>query len=138
MRMLKYHVHASLLLIGALPIAVFAGGGPVNRTVPADAAGEVEISNVSGTIDVRGWDRSEVQVTGELGDDVERLDVESSGGLRPNDFGEGERLDCWIGRVDGLETAALPDALAQWECRNNRLAWLGLGAEGLLDATESA
>ena len=80
MRMLKYHVHASLLLIGALPIAVFAGGGPVNRTVPADAAGEVEISNVSGTIDVRGWDRSEVQVTGELGDDVERLDVESSGG----------------------------------------------------------
>jgi len=80
MRMLKYHVHASLLLVGALPIAVFAGGGPVNRTVPADAAGEVEISNVSGTIDVRGWDRNEVQVTGELGDDVERLDVESSGG----------------------------------------------------------
>jgi DUF4097 and DUF4098 domain-containing protein YvlB len=78
--MLKYHIHASLLLAGALPIAVFAGGGPVNRTVPADAAGEVEISNVSGTIDVRGWDRNEVQVTGELGDDVERLDVESSGG----------------------------------------------------------
>jgi DUF4097 and DUF4098 domain-containing protein YvlB len=80
MKMLKYHIHGSLLLAGFLPIAVFAGGGPVNRTVPADATGEVEISNVSGSIDVRGWDRSEVQVTGELGDDVERLDVESSGG----------------------------------------------------------
>ena len=31
-------------------------------------------------MDVRGWDRNEVQVTGHLGDDVERVDVESSGG----------------------------------------------------------
>jgi 3-oxoacyl-[acyl-carrier-protein] synthase-1 len=44
------------------------------------------------------------------------------GGLRRNDFGEGDRLDCWIGRVDGLEQEALPAALSQWECRNNRLA----------------
>jgi DUF4097 and DUF4098 domain-containing protein YvlB len=80
MRVLKNHFRLSLLLAGALPLAAFAGGGSVNRTVPADANGEVEISNVSGTIDVRGWDRNEVQVTGELGDDVERLDVESSGG----------------------------------------------------------
>jgi DUF4097 and DUF4098 domain-containing protein YvlB len=78
MKMLKKHIHASLLIAGALPLAALAG--PVNRTVPADANGEVEISNVSGTIDVRGWDRNEVQVTGHLGDDVERVDVESSGG----------------------------------------------------------
>ncbi len=38
------------------------------------------ISNVSGTIDVRGWDRNEVQVTGHLGRSVERLDLESSEG----------------------------------------------------------
>ena len=38
------------------------------------------ISNVSGTVDVRGWDRNEVQVTGHLGEDVERVDVETSGG----------------------------------------------------------
>jgi DUF4097 and DUF4098 domain-containing protein YvlB len=80
MRMPNTRFPVSLLLAGALPLAAFAGGGPVNRTVPADAGGEVEISNVSGTIDVRGWDRNEVQVTGHLGDDVERLDVESSGG----------------------------------------------------------
>jgi len=80
MRVLKNHLHVSLLIAGALPLAAFAHDGSVNRTVAADAAGEVEISNVSGTIDVRGWDRNEVQVTGELGEDVERVDVESSGG----------------------------------------------------------
>jgi DUF4097 and DUF4098 domain-containing protein YvlB len=78
MIMLKKHIHSSLLLAIAVPIAALAG--PVDRTVKADANGEVEISNVSGTIDVRGWDRNEVQVTGHLGDDVERLDVETSGG----------------------------------------------------------
>jgi len=80
MRMSKYRFHVPLLLAGALPLAAFAGGGPVNRTVPASANGTIEISNTSGTIDVRGWDRDEVQVTGELGDDVESLDVDSSGG----------------------------------------------------------
>jgi DUF4097 and DUF4098 domain-containing protein YvlB len=71
------------VLIGvlvALPLAALAGGGAVDRKVTATADGEVVISNVSGTVDVRGWDRNEVQVTGHLDDDVERLDVESSGG----------------------------------------------------------
>ncbi len=58
-------------------------------------------------------------------------------GLRRNDFGHlpaGELpLDCWIGRVDGLEDAALPRELAQWECRNNRLAWLALQQDGIQD-----
>ena len=53
-------------------------------------------------------------------------------GLRRNDFGV-DPLDCWIGRVDGLEDAALPAAWAKWECRNNRLAWLGLQQDGVLD-----
>lgn len=72
--------HAALLFACALPIAAVAGGGSVDRKVAAEPSGEVVISNVSGTIDVRGWDRNEVQVTGHLGSDVERLDVETSGG----------------------------------------------------------
>ncbi|MDH5833239.1 beta-ketoacyl-[acyl-carrier-protein] synthase family protein [Luteimonas kalidii] len=51
-------------------------------------------------------------------------------GLRGNDFGD-QPLPTWIGRVDGLEHAPLPDRLAQWECRNNRLAWLALSQDGL-------
>ncbi|MEO6364696.1 MAG: beta-ketoacyl-[acyl-carrier-protein] synthase family protein [Luteimonas sp.] len=53
-------------------------------------------------------------------------------GLRRNDFG-GDPLDCWIGRVEGLEDAALPAMWAQWECRNNRLAWLALQQDGVLE-----
>jgi DUF4097 and DUF4098 domain-containing protein YvlB len=69
-----------LLSACALPVAAQADGGSVDRKVAADANGEVVISNVSGTIDVRGWDRNEVQVSGHLGRSVERLDVESSNG----------------------------------------------------------
>ena len=54
-------------------------------------------------------------------------------GLRRNDFGDAP-LDTWIGRVDGIEDAPLPPALADWECRNNRLAWMSLQHDGLLDA----
>jgi DUF4097 and DUF4098 domain-containing protein YvlB len=67
-------------VLAVLPMAALAGGGAVDRKVTATANGEVVISNVSGTVDVRGWDRNEVQVTCHLDDDVERLDVESSGG----------------------------------------------------------
>jgi len=46
-------------------------------------------------------------------------------GLRPNDFSSAP-LPCWIGRVVGVEEVALPSNHAEWDCRNNRLAWLGL------------
>ncbi len=70
----------ALWMACVLPLAAFAGSDTVDRKVPADAAGEVVISNVSGTVEVRGWDRNEVQVTGSLGNGVERVDVDSSQG----------------------------------------------------------
>jgi 3-oxoacyl-[acyl-carrier-protein] synthase I len=54
-------------------------------------------------------------------------------GLRQNDFTRSQ-LECWIGRVDGLEAASLPVEYAAYECRNNRLAWLGLQQDGFLEA----
>jgi len=67
--------------------------------------------------------------------------MERRSGLRRNDFGpageDGRPLPCWIGRVDGLEDVVLPTALSRWDCRNNRLAWLALQADGLLDALAS-
>ncbi|MGH8080651.1 MAG: beta-ketoacyl-[acyl-carrier-protein] synthase family protein [Lysobacter sp.] len=63
---------------------------------------------------------------------------ERRSGLRRNDFAplapDQAPLDCWIGRVDGLEDAPLPAALADWECRNNRLAWLSLHHDGVPEA----
>jgi 3-oxoacyl-[acyl-carrier-protein] synthase-1 len=58
-------------------------------------------------------------------------------GLRPNDFSH-QPLATWIGRVDGIEATALPARLEAWDCRNNRLAWLGLNADGFLDAVFAA
>ena len=57
--------------------------------------------------------------------------------LRPNDFGPSP-LATWIGRVAGVESAALPKSLAAWECRNNRLAWLGLLGDDFIDAAHAA
>ncbi|WP_394003387.1 beta-ketoacyl-[acyl-carrier-protein] synthase family protein [Luteimonas sp. WGS1318] len=57
-------------------------------------------------------------------------------GLRRNDFGDAP-LPTWIGRVDGLEDAALPAALARWECRNNRLAWLALQQDDVQAALDA-
>jgi 3-oxoacyl-[acyl-carrier-protein] synthase-1 len=59
------------------------------------------------------------------------------GGLRANDFTHAP-LTCAIGRVDGLEDLPLPDAFAAYDCRNNRLAWLGLQADGFLDRARAA
>ena len=64
--------------------------------------------------------------------------AQSRSGLRANDFGAAPRLPTWIGRVDGVETVLLPDALARWDCRNNRLAWLGLQPDGFMAAVAKA
>ncbi|MGH8472388.1 MAG: beta-ketoacyl synthase N-terminal-like domain-containing protein, partial [Gammaproteobacteria bacterium] len=54
---------------------------------------------------------------------------EGRNGLRPCDF-DGARLDTWIGRVEGIEGVALPEHLAHFDCRNNRLAYMGLIQDG--------
>ncbi|CAD5372056.1 3-oxoacyl-(acyl-carrier-protein) synthase, FabV inferred for ABFAE pathway [Rubrivivax sp. A210] len=45
---------------------------------------------------------------------------------------------CWAGRVPGLESAPLPAAWAEWDCRATRLAWQGLRADGFLTAAQAA
>jgi 3-oxoacyl-[acyl-carrier-protein] synthase I len=53
-------------------------------------------------------------------------------GLRVNDLPHCQ-LSTWIGRVDGVEAVQLPVAHRDWDCRNNRLAWLGLNQDGFLE-----
>jgi 3-oxoacyl-[acyl-carrier-protein] synthase-1 len=60
----------------------------------------------------------------------------SRGGLSPNDFSQAP-LDCWIGRVAGVEDEPLPTELTEWDCRNNRLAWLALRQDGFVDAVRA-
>jgi DUF4097 and DUF4098 domain-containing protein YvlB len=51
----------------------------VDRTLDAAADGSVNVSNISGSVTVEGWDRSQVRVTGELGRNVEELIFERDG-----------------------------------------------------------
>ena len=70
----------SLLLATALLAPSALAQTAINETRPLDARGRVDINNLKGRIEVRGWERNKVQVTGTLGKGVERLDIESSGG----------------------------------------------------------
>lgn len=71
-----------------------------------------------------------------LADHLEAL-RDSRSGLRENDFTR-EPLSCAIGRVADLESLPLPAEYSRHECRNNRLAWLGIEADGFLDHARSA
>ena len=47
-------------------------------------------------------------------------------------------LATWAGEVDGVDACQLPAGLADFDCRNNRLAWLGLAQDGFVDAVARA
>jgi len=59
-------MRAAMLLVSLYSVSVTAEGKPVDETLPASAGGHVEISVVRGELEVRGWDRSEIYVTGIL------------------------------------------------------------------------
>ncbi len=61
----------------------------------------------------------------------------ASSALRPNDF-TAVVLPAWIGRIAEIESTPLPAALAPWNCRATRAAWLGLQADDFIAAAESA
>jgi 3-oxoacyl-[acyl-carrier-protein] synthase I len=47
-------------------------------------------------------------------------------------------LTTWTGEVEGVDKIALPESMSAFDCRNNRLAWLGLLQDGFLDAVAAA
>jgi len=67
---------------------------------------------------------------------LDALRAERSG-LKPGQFLDVE-LPTWIGEVAALANAALPADLADFDCRNNRLAWLGVQQDGFADAVLAA
>jgi 3-oxoacyl-[acyl-carrier-protein] synthase-1 len=57
-------------------------------------------------------------------------------GLAPCRF-ETIVLDTYVGEVAGVDEERIPAALAEFNCRNNRLAQLGLNQDGFLAAVEN-
>ena len=85
-----------------------------DRQVPAQPRGVVEISNVTGNIEVSGWDRTEVSVHAELVGGAEGVDVSSEGGhtsikvRQPALYGNGPaRLQVKIPKDSELDVSAV-------------------------------
>jgi 3-oxoacyl-[acyl-carrier-protein] synthase-1 len=62
---------------------------------------------------------------------------EGRSGLRLQRF-ETAHFNAWLGLVDGVDEVTLPDAQHRYDCRNNRLAWLGLQADGFAEQVRHA
>ena len=61
---------------------------------------------------------------------------EQRSGLTPCDF-ETVALNTFIGQVPGLDDSVVRSDLAAYDCRNNRLAQLGLELDGFADAVRA-
>ncbi len=59
-------------------------------------------------------------------------------GLQPCQFETVRDLATHVGEVAGVDAVELPASLAAHDCRNNRLAWLGLQQDGFSNAVEAA
>jgi 3-oxoacyl-[acyl-carrier-protein] synthase-1 len=62
---------------------------------------------------------------------------QSRSGLARQDF-ETAKLNTWLGVVEGADEVRLGPELADFDCRNNRIAELGLRADGFDDAVRRA
>lgn len=65
----------ALLILALLPPAATAQSRPVRETRPLAADGHLHVENPAGSIQITGWDRNEVAITGALGANVEKLDI---------------------------------------------------------------
>jgi hypothetical protein len=76
---LKSPIRLCALALLAAPWPLAHAATSVDEHRAANPSGAVEIDNVAGLIDVQGWDKPEVAVTGTIGKDVERVDVTGDG-----------------------------------------------------------
>ncbi|MDB6085230.1 MAG: hypothetical protein JWN43_3111 [Gammaproteobacteria bacterium] len=80
-RLIRSRLWFTICAVGALvvPWSVVHAGKTIHEHVSVDAQGSIEIVNVAGSVDLSGWDRSEIDVTGTSGDNIERVDVTTNG-----------------------------------------------------------
>ena len=66
-------------IIPALMFAMPVAAEEVDKTLKAAPDGEVDVSNIAGSVTISGWSRDEVEVTGTLGRNVKELIFERDG-----------------------------------------------------------
>jgi DUF4097 and DUF4098 domain-containing protein YvlB len=73
-------MRVAVTVAAALLLAQAARADEIEKSAQADPRGEVVISNVSGDVQVTGWDRNEVHVSADLSDEEDqRLEFKTSG-----------------------------------------------------------
>ena len=68
------------LIITLVAVAPWSGGAgePLDQRWTVDARVRVAVENVAGKIEIQGWDRNEVHLTGKLGDSVDELEISAT------------------------------------------------------------
>lgn len=79
--LLKSLISSTLFAFLALGLAQAAKAEDVSRKLEASPSGTVAIENMAGSVTVSGWSSNEVEVTGELGGEVEELVFERDGNV---------------------------------------------------------
>jgi hypothetical protein len=63
-----------------IPWSLVHAGRAIQEHRAADPQGEIEIVNVSGKLEIDGWERNEIDVSGTAANDVDRVEVTGDGG----------------------------------------------------------
>jgi len=82
-----------LLTTALLSIATAAfAGEKVDKTIDTSSSPKVDIEHINGKADIRVWDKSQVRVTGELGDQIPEPKIGVIGQIgRPDRQGDNTR-----------------------------------------------
>lgn len=62
----------ALILLALMP-GIALAGEDINKSIDFAADGRIEVTNITGVIEVKTWDRAEVELTGELGSESELI-----------------------------------------------------------------
>jgi DUF4097 and DUF4098 domain-containing protein YvlB len=98
------------MAIMAASVALAAGAAcasDFHEQVAADPRGEVDVSNISGSIVISGWDKPEVAVSADLSGDSQRVRVMTGGGHTRVCVTNGDSNGCnstgWHGRTGSVD-----------------------------------
>lgn len=91
---------AALALLAIIPCGIAFADRPIEERRAADPHGSVEIVDFSGSIEVSGWNRAEVEVSGSTDRDADRVEITTVGThtrirlvpSQPARFGDDARL----------------------------------------------
>lgn len=66
----------TMLILICAAAGVAWASQPVNETIPVAPGAEISVENLAGSLTFEGWGSAMLEVTGTLGDGVERLDID--------------------------------------------------------------